>query len=183
MWLLIAGAAAFSMLAAGLFLVTASTPNERRKRWGGRVVSVPTPASTMINIGDLIYLNSGVAAVASSLSWNSNLATTQADFRQKFLGVAVENKMASDASTREILVQVDGEYEYPCAALGGALHIGQLVGPDKDTGNNLLDQQLVNVSAFAQSIGTLAKEAAQGDTSLTVYLQSWLLFTHQGVAT
>lgn len=56
-----------------------------------------------------------------------------------------------------------------------AEHIGAFVAPDKDTGNNLLDQQLIVVADAAHAIGVLAEEAAVGATSLTVRLKSFLL--------
>ncbi len=163
--------------------ITASVPTYRFVR-SPDLVSVPTPASTMINPGDLIWLNSGVAAVASAFAWDTNLATTQPEFRVKFLGVAVDQKLASDASTQSILVMTRGVFSYPCAALSGAKDIGTPFGPAKDpAGSNLLDQVVAPVATFNLGIGTLAEEAANGATTVKLNIQSWLVFTSQAVAT
>jgi len=162
--------------------VTASTPNYRFRRGWEEFTTIPTPASTMINPGDLIWDNGGVAAVASAFTWDTNLATTQPEFRVKFLGVAMDQKLASDPYTTAIRVCTRGVFAYPCAALGAAHHIGECVNADKDTGNNLLDQQLAIVSGPTLSIGVLAEEAASGATELVVYLQSFLLYTVNATA-
>jgi hypothetical protein len=138
----------------------------------------------MYNPGDLIWLNSGVAAVASSYTWSSNLAGTQPGFRILFLGVCMDQKLATDTSTNSILVCLRGFFAFPCVALGGALHIGSWVGPAKDAGGNFLTPQiLANVATYNLSIGTLAEEAITGQTLLEVYLQSWLVYTSNSVAT
>ena len=156
--------------------VTPSLPAYRYRRGDSDFTTVPTPASTAINPGDLIFLNNGVAAVASSFTWNTDLPTTQGQFRLAFLGVSCDQKVATDASTAKILVQTRGIFEYPCSPLGAAAHIGSSVGPAKDTGSNLLNQTLAVAAGVPNSIGTLAEEAAAGATSLMVYLQSFLIF-------
>jgi len=157
----------------------AVTPSTSNMRYSGRgpirTTSAPTPASTMINTGDLLWLNSGVATPANAFTWDTNLATTQPEFRLLFLGVANEDKPASDASTRSIQIVTEGIFKYPCAALGGALHIGGFVGPAKDANNNsLADQILASVATYDLSVGTLYEEAATGATSLTVWIVSYL---------
>ena len=156
---------------------TPSLPAYRYRRGDSDFTTIPTPASTAINPGDLIFSNSGVAAVANSFTWTTDLPTTQGGFRLSFLGVACDQKVATDASTAKILVQTKGIFEYPCAALGAAAHIGASVGPAKDAaGNFLMNQMLAVAPAVTNSIGTLAEEAAVGATSLMVYLQSFLIF-------
>lgn len=166
----------------------AVTPSTSQMRFSGRGVfdtlNCPTPASTAINSGDLLWLNSGVATPASSFTWTTNLAGTQPGFRQLFLGVANEDKSVLDVSTRSIQVITRGIFVFPCAALGGALHIGSFVGPDKDANNNSLAlQTLANVATNTLSIGTLFEEVLTGATALRVLLQSWLIYTQQGTTT
>ena len=166
----------------------AVTPSTSQMRYTGRgpveTTNVPTAASVAINTGDLLWLNSGVATPSSAFTWTTNLAGTQPGFRQVFLGVANEDKSVLDVSTRTIQVVTRGVFKFPCAALGGALHVGNLLGPDKDPNNNSLAlQMLASVSGFTLSIGTLFEEAAAGATSLTALLQSWLIYTQQGANT
>ena len=161
---------------------TVSVPTYTFRRGYGEFTTVPTAASTAYNPGDLIWLNSGVAAVASAFTWDTNLATTQPEFRVLFLGVCMDQKLASDTSTSPILVCLRGVFSYPCATLNAAHHIGECVNCAKDTGNNMLDQVLAFVSGPTLSIGTLAEEVASGSTALTVYLQSFLMYTKNAVA-
>ncbi len=158
------------------------TPSTSQMRYTGRgpfkTLNAPTPASTMINTGDLLWLNSGVATPANAFTWSTNLAGTQPGFRLLFLGIANEDKSALDTSTRSIQVITDGLFAYPCTALGGALNIGNFIGPDKDPNNNsLADQLIASVATYDLSVGTLWEQAATGATSLIVYVQSYLAIT------
>lgn len=57
------------------------------KRSGG-VAWSRSHADTVIEVGDLVYLDGDDAKPASSFPWTTNLATTQENFAEKFLGVA-----------------------------------------------------------------------------------------------
>lgn len=153
-------------------MVTASTPAYRFLRGQSEYVRLPTAASTAYNVGDLIWNNAGVAAVASTSTFTNTVAS-QAAFRKKFVGVCCDNKLVSDASTNPILICTKGVFAYPCAALSGAAHVGEYVAPDKDSGSNLLDQTLAITAGYTASIGTLNEEAASGATSVVVRLQGF----------
>lgn len=159
--------------------VTPSTSNMRFSGKGPyKYTKAATPASVMINCGDLLWLNSGVLTPANAFTWDTNLATTQPEFRLLFVGIANEDKSAIDPSTREIQVITEGIFNYPCAALGGALHIGNFVGPAKDAGGNTLaDQILASVATYDLSIGVLNAEAAVGAVSLEAFISSYLAVT------
>lgn len=157
--------------------VTASNPNGVYYLGGERYVKkVASPASTAINPGDALWLNTATAAIASAKSWNSSLGQTQIDFRAKFLGIAIDQKSALDPGTQDISYDTVGEFYVPCAALSGAHHIGEFVAPDKDTGNNLLDQQWAIVADAAHGCGVLVEEAANGQTFMKIRIQSFLVF-------
>src|SRR5947209_2310733 len=103
---------------------TPSTPNYTFRRGLTMLTTVPTPASTLINPGDLMVLDTAgpYARPMHQADWDTNLATTQADVRPVFLGVAMDLKLASDPSTNPILICVEGVFAYACAALGAAQH-------------------------------------------------------------
>ena len=116
-------------------MVTASTMNQRLLRDPGKVTSIPAPANTMINEGDLIWNNSGIAAVCSTTSWGGSTGATQETFRSEFLGVSNTSRRSTDPSTNGYITTIgDGIFTFPCTALGSAEHIGAFVAPDKDTG-------------------------------------------------
>ncbi len=159
--------------------VTASTSQMRYSGRGPfKTLNCKTASGVAIATGDLLWSNSGVAQPANSFVWDTNLATTQPEFRLKFLGVANEDKPANDLTTRSVSIITDGIFEYPCAALGGAQHIGDFVAPAKDANNNSLADQILAICAtYDLSIGTLFSEAVTGDTLLRVYIQSYLAIT------
>jgi hypothetical protein len=164
---------------------TASSSNFRYRR-SSAGVHIPAPASVAIEVGDLLYRNdtgngpngSSQGYPANAKSWNASLGQTQVDFRALFVGVSNDKRLVGDASTdQEIVAIPEGIFEYPCAALGAAHHIGEFVGPDKDAGGNFLyNQQLAIVADAAHAIGVLAEEAANGATTLVVRLQSFLFY-------
>jgi hypothetical protein len=151
-----------------------STPNYTFVRGVIETTYLKTPASTMINCGDLILLNTATAAIMSAAAWDTNLATTQADVQPVFVGVALDSKLASDTSTRPILIATKGVFSYPCAALGAAHQVGERVAADGDGTHNLYDQKLA--IATSNFIGSLAEVAPSGATNMTVYLQGALTF-------
>jgi hypothetical protein len=160
-------------LSFGNTATTPSTPNGNFVRGNIATASLPTPASTMINVGDLLFLNSGVLALASNVAWDTNLATTQGDAAPVFVGVSAENKLASDPSTRNILVYTQGIFNYPCAALGAAHYLGERIACAADGTHNMRDQ-LVAI-ATSNFIGSLAENAASGATNVVCYIQSNLV--------
>jgi hypothetical protein len=130
----------------------------------------------MVNEGDLIASVAGVATIPSAVPWNASLLQTQKDFRANFCGISNTSRRVNDPSTNGFLTIVPfAIVVLDCATLGGALHVGQKIGPDKDTGNNLLDQTGVAVSDPLAAIGVLIEEAAVGATELIVLLKPFLV--------
>src|SRR5687767_1386056 len=89
-------------------------------------ISVPSPASTAIAVGNLLYNNAGVAANASAQADQLTAAANQRLFAKSFLGVAAEAKIAADTSTRNINVRADFVGSFDCASTTWA--VGDLVG-------------------------------------------------------
>ena len=63
---------------------------------------------------------------------------------------------------------------YSCAALSGSYDIGSFFGPAKDTGNNMLDQVVVPVSAANLAIGKLQEVAPNGATQVLLHVKGVL---------
>lgn len=123
---------------------------------------------------DLLYVDtsdSNTVKPAGSFTWDTNLATTQPEFKAVFAGVALYRILAAQAG-RKIEVGTCGVYRYPCAALGSALRAGIYIGPDKAAGNALLPQQVVNVATKSLAIGQLAEDAKVGATDVMVRIVS-----------
>lgn len=90
---------------------------------------------------------------ASDHVWNTNLATTQEEFHDAFLGIA--HSTGKSADTDEIRTGTSGVHEFDCAS--ATFKVGDLVGPAKQTGNLLEDQKVVAVATANLATGRVAR--------------------------
>ena len=134
------------------------------------------PASTGINAGDLLYIDSsGNNQPAINFPYLADLPSTQAAFKQVFAGVSEVKKLSTDTTVQTDAsiggVYTFGEFTFPCAALGAAYKRGTLIGPDYNAGGpNLLSSQVVPVNNFDLAIGVTTEDAPSGATQLTFQL-------------
>ena len=129
-------------------------------------------SDTVIEIGDLVYLDTDDAKPASSQSDQSSKAANQTLFASKFLGVAMQRSRAGD--TDPIRVATSGVFEFDCTS--GTYELGQHVGLEENTaGDGLLDQQIVSVSASAYAVGRTAKRASATATSVLIEICSTIM--------
>ena len=133
-------------------------------------------AATVIEIGDLLYLDgddvkpaSAVAGIGST--GPANLAAAQEFLHDRFLGVAMQRSRAGE--TEEVRVATAGVFEMSCAA--GTFELGDRLG-GAAVGTALSGQRVVGVAANAPqlAIGRAAKRA-QGATSVLVELSSTVM--------
>lgn len=144
-------------------------------------ISVLFSTSFPIELGDLLFIadattdvdgDAGVAGTvypASARKWNTDEATTRADFCAEFIGVAGQaapNATAYGVKDNKVRIDTGGVFEFD--AESATYTAGQLVGPAKDTGNDLLDQTLEAVSAEAQAIGRVVETTAANSTKVKV---------------
>ena len=134
------------------------------------VVSKAVDTAEVIEIGDLIEAASGTVQNAAGHTWNTDLATTQEEFHDIFLGVAMQRSRSGD--TAAIRVATSGVFEFTCAA--ATFEIGDLVGPAKQTGNALESQKVVAVATANLAIGRVAKRYASNTTTVLVEIESTL---------
>lgn len=120
-----------------------------------------------VAIGDIVGMSSGTLVRAEDQAWNTDLGTTQSDFRALFLGVSRQQKAAGDArvfgNSSDNVVGVDstGVWEFDCAS--ATFELGDLVGPAKQSGNALESQKVVAVATEARAIGRVVERG----TSIT----------------
>jgi len=142
--------------------------NTMRWRYGEtNPVVLPVSSSIAIEIGDLVYYDSGVAKPASALTFGASLAATQEAFHDKFAGVAMQQSRVGD--TRDIRVATSGVFEFDCAS--ATFDVGTRIGLDKNSGGTaLLNQQVIAVAAANPelSIGYCAKRVNPAGTSVLV---------------
>lgn len=152
--------------------------NNMRWRWGEtNPVMVEVASSTVIEIGDLVYLDSGKAKPAADITFSATTAATQAAFNAVFLGVAMQSSVEGSAGS--IRVSTTGTYEYPCASATFAL--GEKVGPAANSdGDKLENQKLVSVAKSYYAVGRVTRREASSTEKILVDIISTVM--HGGVA-
>ena len=145
--------------------------NERRicnePNWA--IIQVAVDSATVIHIGDLLWLDTDDAKPASDVPWNTDEASTRADFIAKFLGVA--KSASADGETEDVKVYTIGKFFFDIKAAPAAdLQVGTLMGPAKAAGDALLNQVLHN-AATVKGAGTLAKPCKTTDDEPCVQLR------------
>ena len=133
------------------------------------LIQVAVDSATVICIGDLVWLDTDDVKPASDVPWNTDEATTRADFTAKFLGVAMS--ASANGETEDVIVATIGKFKFDIDAAPAAdLQVGILMGPAKAAGNALLNQILKN-AATAKGIGTLAKACKTTDVEPRVQVR------------
>jgi hypothetical protein len=100
---------------------------------------VRVDAGTVIEAGDLVWLDGDDAKPASDFPWNTDLATTQADFAAMFLGVS--HQQSQDGDTDPISVDLSPHSVYEFDVNTAAYELGDVLGPD-EMSSTLMNQQL-----------------------------------------
>ncbi len=140
--------------------------NRMRWRYGDtNPVMLPVAAETVIEIGDLVYQNSGAALPASAADDSGTEADNQEVFHDVFVGVAMQHSPAG--STEAVRIATSGVFEFDCAS---ATHVlGDLIGVDEaSSGTALEDQVVVKVATPNLAIGRCAKRVNPAATRVLV---------------
>jgi hypothetical protein len=126
-------------------------------------------SSTVIEIGDLVYLDTDDVKPASSQADQLTEEANQALLASRFAGVAMQ---ASDnGDTQPIRVATDGIFEFPCPS--GTWEIGDLVGASENVGGDALeDQQVEAVVRPELALGYVAQREPSAVTIVKVRLLS-----------
>ena len=147
--------------------------NQMRWRYGDtNPVLLPVDSSTVIEIGDLVYLDTDDAKPASSLGDAGSLAGNQEVLHDNFVGVAMQ--ASADGDTAAIRIATSGVFELACSS--ATFEVGDLVGGDENTGGTALEnQQAIAVAAANLAIGRCAKRANPAAASVYVDIVSTVL--------
>jgi hypothetical protein len=147
--------------------------NLLRWRYGDtNPILVPVDSSSVIEIGDLVYLDTDDAKPASLHADQGSEALNQEAFHDKFLGVAMQQSRSGD--TDQIRVATAGVFEFACPS--GTFEIGGLVGVDEaSSGTALEDQQVDSVASENLAIGRCAKRVPTAATSVLVDIVSTVM--------
>lgn len=144
-----------------------------RYRYGDtNPVDIAWDSGTAVEIGDLIFIDSGdsyTAKPASALAWDTDLATTQGTFHTNFLGVAMQRYDGSNANAYgvkdgKLRVATSGVFEFDSAS--ASYNVGHLVGPAKQSGNALEDQKIAAVATESLAVGRVVRATSSETTAL-----------------
>lgn len=116
-------------------------------------------SASVIEAGDLVFLDGDDVKSAGSFAWDTDLATTQGGFAAKFLGVAHEG--SEDGKTDPISVDVSPFAIYEFDVANDTYELGELLGPDEGT-SELNATQLASVGSSGLGIAR-AMEYTEGD--------------------
>lgn len=147
--------------------------NTMRWRYGEtNPVMLPVDSTTVIEIGDLVYLDTDDAKPASAQADQGTEAANQELFHDKFAGVAMQQSRSGD--TQPIRVATAGVFEFDC--LSSTFEVGKLVGVDENTAGNALEDQVVApVNTSNLAIGRCAKRVNPVGTKVLVDIVSTML--------
>ena len=128
-------------------------------------VVLPVDAATVIEIGDLVYLDTDDAKPASAQADQSTKAGNQEAFHDKFVGVAMQRSRAGD--TQPIRVATTGVFEFICTS--GTFEVGQLFGAEEQSNGTQLENQTVDdVGTANLAIGRCARRVNPAATRVLV---------------
>ncbi len=125
-----------------------------------RSARLPFPASTAINVGDLLYWDTSalVANAAGNRADQGSLIANQRDFAANFIGVANDMRLSTETTTgigSERVVSLDEICDYACPSQ--AWEVGDLVGIDRNAGVPAnYSQQVTKVTNPLLAIGSCA---------------------------
>lgn len=147
--------------------------DKMRWRYGDtNPVLAAVDATTVIEIGDLVYQDVDDAKPAASQADQGSEAANQEWFADRFLGVAMQRSRAGDTSP--VRVATTGVFEFDCPS--GTAELGDLFGMDENAaGTALSNQQVTKVSASKQAIGRVAKRLATAATSVLIDVRSTVM--------
>ncbi|WP_437185584.1 hypothetical protein SH668x_002695 [Planctomicrobium sp. SH668] len=129
---------------------------------------VRVAADTVIEAGDLVWLDTSSAKPAAAFTWTTNLATTQGNFAEKFLGVAHQPSAVGETAPISVDVSSESVYEFDVAS--ASYELGTTLGPDE--GSSKLQNKQLKASAAAASIARAAEFTTSAATTLRVTFAS-----------
>lgn len=114
-----------------------------------QLVRCAVDSATVIESGDLVYLDSGKVKPAASFPWTTDAATTRANFAAQFLGIAYTG--SADGETDDVSIDISPLSVYESASTAGSYEVGDQLGPT-ETLNALSSRSLDAVATAGEAI-------------------------------
>jgi hypothetical protein len=130
---------------------------------------LPVDSATVIEIGDMVYLDTDDAKPAGSQADQGTKNSNQQLFHDNFAGVAMQASRSGD--TQPIRVATSGVFEFDCVST--TLEVGDMMGPDENgAGTALLNGTVAKVSNANSAVGRCAKRLNPAGTKVLVDIVS-----------
>lgn len=143
-----------------------------RHRYGTQILAhLAVDSATAIEAGDLLFLDTDDAKPASSEAWNTDLATTQANFTNHFLGIAMADHEAGSGAVKHFPVDISPSSVYEMDCESETHEFGDMLGVAKDTGNALLPAKLKKAVAASSCFRCIRRDPSAA-TRVYVRMQS-----------
>lgn len=137
-----------------------------------QVVYCAVDNTSVIAAGDMVFLDTDDVKSAADFTWDTDLATTQAEFAAKFLGIALAAHASGGGAITDFPVDISHTAVYSLPCTSETHEIGDTLGPAKDSGNALLPQKLVKAAA-GNSIASCVKRDGTAATTVSVVFESF----------
>jgi hypothetical protein len=133
---------------------------------------LPVDASTVIEIGDMLYLETDDARPASAQADQGTETANQQLFHTKFAGIAMQASPSGDSTP--IRVATTGVFEFD--TLSTTLEVGDLMCSDENAGGTaLLNQTVAKVTGANAAVGRCAKRLNPAGTRVLVDIVSTVM--------
>lgn len=126
-------------------------------------------SSTVIELSDLLYLDTDDVKPASSITWASD-AAAQAAFADVFLGVACDASASGETDPINVDISTTSVYEFTCVAT--TWEVGNTFAVDGDGAAALIDQTLEKVATATRCIARAVNRATSSTTKVLVTFAS-----------
>ena len=144
-----------------------------RHRYGQQsIIRAAVDSATAIVMGDLVYLDTDDVKPASSQAWDTDLATTQTNFVNHFLGIALADHPAGSGNVLDFPVDISPESVYEMDCNEEAHEIGDLLTPIKATGNALVANTVKKTTTAAVGCARCTRRDPVASTTVMVRIQS-----------
>jgi len=147
--------------------------DKMRWRYGDtNPVVAAVDSGTVIEIGDVVWLDTDNAKPASDQADQGSETDNQTLLSSNFLGVAMQRSRSGD--TDPVRVATTGVFEFDCPS--GTFELGDLIGVDENSGGTLLlNQQVDSVADSAYAVARVAKREPSATTSVLIDIRSTIM--------
>lgn len=133
----------------------------------------PVDSVTVIEPGDMVWLDTDDYKPASAFTWDTDLAKTQGEFRSKFAGIAITGSPAGD--TKPIVIARPGYGFFEMDMDSDSYVAGALVGPAKNPDADLLMNQKLDDAVGAGAIAKVVEAVPASSTRALCQFESVLM--------